>query len=387
MRVVAAVTLALLVHCPTLADDLPEVPRTAIVAVDTASLDDNYNSLSMIPKDTVITDLLCLDTVDLCLGTVSGARIKVKGSALTVVFDGKAMDAHAAARAFSTVLATQFASGPTTTASDDIVAWGDSFTSGAGASSAADSYTSVARSLLYFRRIANMGVGGQSSTSIAARMNAIPTALTLQANTIPPSGSVQITGRTTTPITNQGPSSLRGTLCGVEGVLSAATGDEGKTYVYSFARNSNGSAADCPPMSVISFADPIEHQGDTAWLWLGRNGADPGRTVLDDVAAAVASLATDRYLVGSLLPDAAEGAAGLKVILAINADLKRQYGKRYVDILSPLLAGGNGSEGDQSDVQAGIPPRSLRSDSIHPNDRGYAIVAHAFASATNALGY
>lgn len=387
MRVVAAVILALLVHYPAPANELPEAPRVAIVSVDTESLDDNYNPLSMIPKDTEVTDLLCLDAVDLCLGTVSGARIKVKGSTLTVVFDGKTMDAHSAARAFSTVLATQLASAPTVMASDDIVAWGDSFTSGAGASSAAASYTSVARSLLYFRRIANMGVGGQSSTSIAARMNAIPTALMLQANIIPPSGSVQIAGRTTTPITNQGPSSLRGTLCGIEGVLSAATGDEGKTYVYSFARNHNGSTVDCPPMSVISFADPIEHQGDTAWLWLGRNGADPGRTVLDDVAAAVASLSTDRYLVGSLLPDAAEGAAGLRVILAINADLERQFGKRYVDILGPLLAGGNGSEGDQSDIQAGIPPRSLRSDSIHPNDRGYVIVANAFAAATKALGY
>ncbi|RDE09150.1 SGNH/GDSL hydrolase family protein [Pelagibacterium lacus] len=56
-----------------------------------------------------------------------------------------------------------------------IVAWGDSFTQGAGASSGVTRYPAVASGLFTPpRTVVNMGIGGQSSRQIAARQGGVP---------------------------------------------------------------------------------------------------------------------------------------------------------------------------------------------------------------------
>jgi lysophospholipase L1-like esterase len=268
-----------------------------------------------------------------------------------------------------------------------IVAWGDSLTAGAGAPAGSD-YGSRAEALFGFARDVDIeGVGGQNSTAIAARMNAIPTRLSFKGAVIPADGAATVTERSTTPVTNQGPADPDGTVCGVPGRLIAATGDDGRSYSYSFIRAVPGDAVPCPHGSVFRFTAGDRMRQRIAWLWMGTNGAEDGRSVSGDIAAAVASLGHDRYLVGSLLIGSNFGTSRIADLKATNALLARTYGRRFVDIGAALAAAANGSAEDAADVTAGFPPRSLRVDQLHLNAAGYAIVAKAWHDATIVLGF
>lgn len=168
-----------------------------------------------------------------------------------------------------------------------------------------------------------------------------------------------------------------GWLAGVYGTMSTDSAGN-----WTFTREEPGELVECA--ADTSF---ITELGETmrqriAWLWLGRNGAQDGHDVFDDIAAAVASLGHNRYLVGSILiPTNYDDST------ALNARLKATYGARFVDVLSDLIGANDGSEGDLEDVASGYTPRSLRVDGVHLNDAGYAIVAAGFKAATDAMGW
>jgi lysophospholipase L1-like esterase len=267
---------------------------------------------------------------------------------------------------------------------DNIVLWGDSLAAGAGGEGI--TLSTVATSIFNEERaVLNMGIGGQTSTSIAARMNAIPTVLSVSGAALPPAGPVVVTQRSVTPITDQGDNVFEGTLCGISGMLAASRDDQG-VYHYSFERSTSGAIVPCPDGSIFEFAIPDLLRGRTAWLWLGRNGADPGRTVIADVAEAVESLGHDRYLVGGIITGAADGNAGVAYIKNLNQQLASIYGERFVDLQAELFQWA-ASEEDNADVSKGITPRSQRNDDLHLNAAGYFNVAWAFAQKTIALGF
>jgi lysophospholipase L1-like esterase len=268
-----------------------------------------------------------------------------------------------------------------------IATWGDSLTAGAGLP-VVETYPAQAEALFgYTRDIANGGIGGQNSTAIAARMNAVPTLLTFAGETIGAGGSTAIVERSTTPLTSQGPRAMAGTVCGIDGMLAAETADGGKTYAYSFSRSRPGEEVPCPAGSLFRFTAADVMGSRVQWIWAGTNGADSGRKVVDDIAAMVASLTHDRFLVGALPSGAEHSEARIAAAKSINAALAKAHGERFVDLVAALADGGDGSAGDAADVAAGIIPRSLRVDALHLNARGNAIVAKAFHDATLKLGF
>ena len=269
-----------------------------------------------------------------------------------------------------------------------IVAWGDSLTAGAGAtggSTGGFTFPKVAESLFSPPRpVLSQGIGGQSSTQIAARMNGVPLTVSLAGDAIPASGPVAVTTRSVDVLAGSGGLAgvQRGWLGGIEGVFSADAEGE-----WSFTRSEAGAAVPVPPGSRFVCGWGQHLRGLSAWLWLGRNGAQAGHSVVGDIAAAVQSLGHRRYLVGALLPSAADGASALAALAAINAQLAAAYGPRFVDLVALLMAGADGSPEDASDVAAGLVPRSLRSDHLHLNDAGYARVAEGFHAAHLAINW
>ena len=273
-------------------------------------------------------------------------------------------------------------------AGNGVVAWGDSLTAGAGAtggSTGTFTYPALAQNLFTPKRaVLRHGFGGQTSTQIAARMNAVPILVTVTGNTIPTSGSVGVTAKSINILTSSGVYSgtQRGWLAGVFGTMT--TDLDGN---WSFARSVAGSAVPVPANSRFTPAWGHYLRQHAAWLWMGRNGAQAGYTVLGDIAAAVAVLGHRRYLVGAILPSAADSGAALTQLTGLNAQLASAYGTRFVNLLTALAAGANGSPEDTADVAAGLVPRSLRSDHLHLNDAGYARVATAFHAAHLAMGW
>lgn len=166
-----------------------------------------------------------------------------------------------------------------------------------------------------------------------------------------------------------------GSVLGVSGTMITDSGGE-----WTFERTDPGAAV-AVPVGTSFIPDSAETYADqTAWIWAGRNNYSEPEVVKADIAAMIARLGTSRYLVAAILPSANDSASALATINTLNSDLKSLYRAHFVDVLAALQAHGDGSAEDDADIAAGIVPRSLRSDAIHLNDAGYAVVAAAFTA-------
>lgn len=115
-------------------------------------------------------------------------------------------------------------------------------------------------------------------------------------------------------------------------------------------------------------------------IWAGRNNYSDATTVKADIASMVAALGHANYLVLSVLngEDADEyiGGADYATITQLNADLAATYGAHFVDVRSHLVSLYDPNDAqDVIDHNHDIPPASLRSDTLHMNNAGYAVVA------------
>lgn len=187
----------------------------------------------------------------------------------------------------------------------------------------------------------------------------------------------RISARSVNVLTNSGAFSgtIDGTLAGVAGTMStSATGE------WSFTRAAVGPAVPVASNTPFIPAKAGTLRDHTAWIWVGRNNFANPAQVKSDIAAMVAWLGHGRYRVGSVLPSASDTVSGIGTINTLNADLAAIYGTRYVNILGALRAAGNGGAEDNADIAAGYVPRSLRSDAVHLNNAGYAVVATVMAA-------
>jgi lysophospholipase L1-like esterase len=105
-------------------------------------------------------------------------------------------------------------------------------------------------------------------------------------------------------------------------------------------------------------------------IWSGRNNYTAPSQVQSDIAAMVAALTTNQYIVMSIInmEDATEyaGQANYNTLIALNAALASTYGTRYLDIRSILVAAYNPANPvDVIDHGNDIPPYSLRSNTLN----------------------
>jgi hypothetical protein len=135
-------------------------------------------------------------------------------------------------------------------------------------------------------------------------------------------------------------------------------------------------------------------------IWAGRNNFGSPTTVKADIAAMIAALGHTRYLVLGIVnqDDVTEysGSAYLTIIDQLNTDLATLYGDKFIDIRRILIdkglamAGLTATAQDTTDIANDVPPSSLRSDTLHYNSYGYAVVGqvvHAFMNrATDRTG-
>lgn len=133
-------------------------------------------------------------------------------------------------------------------------------------------------------------------------------------------------------------------------------------------------------------------QGRNSWInlfWMGNNNPSAPATVAADVAACVSNLyaGNDRYLVFSLLKNAAADAPTKANVDTINAGFASTYGGRYLDVAAYLMSKGDGGVNDNADIAAGLVPRSLRVDNIHLNGAGYQHVADCVKARLDSFGW
>jgi len=218
--------------------------------------------------------------------------------------------------------------------------WGDSLTAGAGSTGSGPGQGSYPKQLSDRMNangvtvtINNRGVGGQTSTHIAARQNGIPALISVTGNQIPASGAVAVSAYSTDLLYNSGTSgslALTGTLAGVPGVLSGTPTSGIGTAPYTFTRTTAGSAVNCPANTPFITDLGAQTQERTGIYKAGRNGG----SFPTDLAAMIAYLKTyyKRLLVLSIQNGPTEaGTSTQTTFMAYNATLASTYGDSYVE--------------------------------------------------------
>lgn len=273
-----------------------------------------------------------------------------------------------------------------------IVCWGDSMTAGAGGSGT--TYPGVLASLLPGKTVSNLGIGGQTSTQIAARQGGVPIKVTIDGNLIPASGGVAVTAKSVNTLYNSGSygGSFAGKLAGVAGTISSdASGS------WTFTRNAAGSAVDCPPDTEIIPDTATTYESDTVIIWSGRNNFSNPTTVKNDVIAMIDRLKplNKRVLVLSICNGTGEtsGTSAYRNLTAANAELARHFGDQFVDVRRYLIDFGLAEAGitptsqDTADIAGDTIPVSLRADAVHLLGPGYTVIANLIARVLRAKGW
>jgi lysophospholipase L1-like esterase len=115
----------------------------------------------------------------------------------------------------------------------------------------------------------------------------------------------------------------------------------------------------------------LYHKDWTTVMWVGRNNITNAKIVMDDIAAMVATLTHNRFVVMSVLNnnDGSEnpGSLAYNQIIALNQMIAAKYPNNYLDIRSLLVAASGGSNDHVNPTWA--------YDTIHLNNTGYAYVA------------
>lgn len=261
-----------------------------------------------------------------------------------------------------------------------IVCWGDSLTAGAGAGSWDKMYPYILGKLTGLET-KNMGVGGESASSIAERQGAIP--LTINPVIIPASGVVEITFRNTlgygVDLFGQGEAGINPCYIGeIEGTLSK------ENSKYYFTRTTKGEEIELSrPTLLETYASrEYNNEDDVAVIWVGTNNKqNTAEEIIEIQEYMVDYLKTNKFIILGLTfrpKDQTIDGTGPE---EVNKKMEQRWGRKFLDIRKYILEYGladAGIEATQEDLEAiqnGEIPPSLLADIVHYNSYGYSVIS------------
>ncbi|MDA6068977.1 hypothetical protein NJT12_05010 [Flavobacterium sp. AC] len=270
--------------------------------------------------------------------------------------------------------------------STEIHCFGDSLTAGAGANQTDFylSYPDHLKNSLYPRTIVNHGIGGQTIEEIACRQGARPIYLTIENNTFLGTSNSLITDISNDFV--QAPSTqdryVTGIICGVPAIITRTVGTT--HYVI---RGFGGSIRNILPNSIFYPDSAYNAKHSIQVLWLGRNNVPDFSILLQTINNAILYMEKPRrVLVIGVLPALNEpmGTSRYTAITAVNSTLKNTYPNNYIESTPPTteemsFIRYSPSEDDIIDINKGVFPGGMRTDSIHLNGFGYNIMANRVA--------
>ncbi len=296
-----------------------------------------------------------------------------------------------------------------------IACWGDSLTYGDGATISA--YPKVLEKLTG-AKVYNLGIGGETALTIAARQGAYDIVFDSDF-TIPESGSVEL------PLSKESDGNFllteggghvfpRSTnakwnpcyINGVEGTLSVDVDTTKFPRVLNsvkFSRKDSGSAVEVKKGDkLITSASYVN--ADINVIYIGVNGCwsednQNGKNTVEQSAKLIGTIKKmientpdpEKYLVIGYT-------IGEKDTWdVLDAEMKKAFGEHYVDAKADLVSeeslkakGVTPTENDKADIAKGAVPESFRksaTDKVHLNDLGYTVLAEAVNKKIVELGY
>lgn len=254
----------------------------------------------------------------------------------------------------------------------------------------------------------NFGLSGQTSDAIAARQGGDPAHYAPVGGTIPASGAVTLTPAVPGPCRSlAAPVALKCNLAGVDGTFTW----DGTNAT--FTRLASGSAVTVSspvalfvyPITTVNVFNSIAsgtqfdlHNECINLFWIGRNNLSETDLIISNLKSMVEYVKNigQKIVILSEFNSATEptGSAGYLQMQAINSAYKELYPDFYceiggVDVRQNFINYANpASANDMADVAAGLTPRSLRYDNLHPSqtiatslDPAYALDAGANVNA------
>ena len=265
----------------------------------------------------------------------------------------------------------------------NIVCWGDSLTQGG--------YPEILqKSCNNNVYVTNMGIGGENSSSIAARQGGI--SLQVDAFVIPSDTSlveinlkskdgnmIELAKRTYTNGLNP---------CYINNIMGKITYSEGKYY---FSRYSEGKEIQIEDNTQVITDGMKNYKDDLMVIWAGTNDTPNTTTiqnVINNIDAMIEYSNNPDYIIIGLTSK-----NYMPEVVEVNEILANKYGEHFLDIRTYILEHGlsdaeiTPTEQDETDLQNGEIPTSLRSDNVHLNEYGYTIVGTQVYNKLIALGY
>lgn len=305
-----------------------------------------------------------------------------------------------------------------TLSSYDIVCWGDSLTYGAVNGAQGQDYPTVLSSLLgESKTVRNMGIGGETAQTIAARQGGLLTAPTGAFSLGAEQGAtVTFTGEQFCDLTGGKivPRAYTGTRYGWDGVcylkgipvkVTALDVDDSVTprvlNSITFTRQEAGdvlSVFEGERASLVSSGSFVK--GDINVIFIGQNGwhdADGNGTIneydlRDIINEMIANTPNpERTIIIGLATGTAASRANLEMLM------EQSYGERYINLREYVSnetnlteAGITPTTDDEAAIAEGSMPKSLwssESDNVHFNAVGYQMIAEKVYQTMQDLGF
>lgn len=275
-----------------------------------------------------------------------------------------------------------------------LVAWGDSLTAGAGGEGT--TFPLVVEEMVKENAletpVMNMGVGGETSSTIVGRAGSIPYAV--EAFTIPgDSTAVKVSfkssnGHDVAPL-KQGDKLNPVYIAGVEGsiLIDKATLDR-EVPDYYFTRHEGGRESVVERGTKIIPAHVVELEDHLSIIFIGTNGGyDDHQELIDQIDSIVDSSTSDRYLVMGLTVGNAESQLPLETVLA------EKYAEKFFNTRAYIVQNGGDladkapGDADKAALEIGAIPPSLLIDDVHFTRVGYEVIGVGVYNKLRDLGY
>ncbi|WP_254067442.1 hypothetical protein [Klebsiella sp. Q2] len=235
----------------------------------------------------------------------------------------------------------------------------------------------------------NFGLSGQTSDAIAARQGGVPAHYAPVGGSIPASGAVTLTPAVPGPCRSlAAPVALKCNLAGVDGTFTW----DGTSAV--FTRETAGEAVPVSvqvplfvyPITTVNVSGSIAsgtqfdlHDECINIFWIGRNNLSETDLIMQNLVSMVEYVKPigEKIAILAEFNSSSEptGSTGYNQMMELNSRYQDKYPDLYcgingVDVRQNFINNANpNSPDDMSDVEAGLTPRSLRYDNLHPSQQ------------------
>lgn len=278
---------------------------------------------------------------------------------------------------------------------NQIVCFGDSLTQGAGGNGI--SYPSVLKGLVGDNySVINQGSGGENTIAILSRQGSVATYVN---NIIIPANktAVKLCQPNEYLESNLGINSLLSIAgdmtginpCYINGVIgNLLKVDDGNGIYYTFQRYNDGEETVIDRPTRIFFNATDKYNNSILCLFIGQNGGyNTEEELVEQIRNAIRHNNSNKYIILGLTTGSNAERASLEKTMQNAFGLHYLNTRKYLYMYGLSDANIEPTAQDENDIKNGVVPNSLRSDSVHLNDKGYTVLGNLVYKKGVELGY